>query len=724
MSEKLKNHFSEEQYKDGLLRMRVWVKLTGGDVKGAHKLAKLGLEKALEQEAKLGGIAPSWVKLSQALCAKDVQEYGAVAPSVGSVSKEAPTEKTWVEKALEVVGQRLKGVKNSLVSASMAIALLVGSTNLAVANNQPIDRQVTQQEQTMVVEDLYPGGKLRVEAQLPEGEVGAPKVDWGVESVSSQVGEYESGVDNSYWFESGDPDGKPSLRFSISGYEKDPVDGKINLKVMVENSSDSVKDPAKFMVADMSIDGAQSTMNGGTISYVYGPYKLPKDFPAHSVTEIQGKADADRKPRIELTTRDGESHSVNIDLEQIEQKLEQSQNLDYKSFAKFSVKNNNDVNMFVSWDGFPEDVKLMGLKSARAMGMSSTWTDESINDVNSMRYLLYPGQELHFEVASKNKEIPPLSFETIAPGDKVTKHLVNLSQPRNIGDMFKDFYGRATTAIFGPDEAKQKNWQEVKDSLTSWEIGNPGNYVKSIADIYGGRSTSTGAPSADFGERLKKFYNSHLKLLPSKLVTQTPRELASTMYEVSAFGFLETLLGKSPKDVVGVLTQQPSALLGGKDMTKLTPQEMTELRADINQLSSPEAFNEFLGKFIESTKLGEVNDPALEEVLNKSALDQAAEVAKSEGPAKVSKEAVDSLVTLESQDDSSQAPGFMKSIIKLLSKDPTFSPASMDYGVTNISGADEALREWGELDESISSEEKFNKTMKSRETSVTAPAVR
>lgn len=121
-----KNMFEEvatKHQKEELTRKRILNRIKSNDIAGAQKLAAPYLKKLSEIKAFNKPLPTGWVRISQALCTLDINQYGVAKGQTAEEEMEI-NDNSWIAMACKLINTRLQGIKKSLIPASMAIALM------------------------------------------------------------------------------------------------------------------------------------------------------------------------------------------------------------------------------------------------------------------------------------------------------------------------------------------------------------------------------------------------------------------------------------------------------------------------------------------------------------------------------------------------------------------------------------------------------------------------
>ena len=122
-----------------LTRLRLWAKIKAGDMKGAYKIAKPALEEILENSEISEHSKGAWSRFSRALCARDIQGHGVN----HSIKVDGPVnQESWIEQALSVVKERIRGSARALVPSAFAVALFLSPALSPTALASPSDSQL------------------------------------------------------------------------------------------------------------------------------------------------------------------------------------------------------------------------------------------------------------------------------------------------------------------------------------------------------------------------------------------------------------------------------------------------------------------------------------------------------------------------------------------------------------------------------------------------------
>jgi len=337
----VKNLFEDlaaEQKKEQLTKIRVIAKLKNNDVKGAHRLAKPYLEKIKEGLSYGEVIPPCWLRISQALCAGDISKYGI---SQGKTTR-TTTDKNWIEVAYKIVCQRLEGIKEALVPASIAMALLTQVLQPLNANAQgPSAYGATPDQLTLSEEDITAFGKLKVSASSEirddNHNVTKPELVWSLkDKINEPIPENkESKLIGSVLLKDGKKEPKLSWSITETNYNKETK--TIELKIQAKNNSKDAAPIKHFSMSDAIYEGASLKLSD-TVSQEYNKYRSPSEIPPGSSLTYSASVSKNSLPVIMFRTKDGETHTMIVKLQPIEV-LEN--NKERKSWTTYSAVNDS-----------------------------------------------------------------------------------------------------------------------------------------------------------------------------------------------------------------------------------------------------------------------------------------------------------------------------------------------------------------------------------------------
>jgi hypothetical protein len=448
-----KNLFEEiaiEQEREQLAKMKIIAKLKSNDLKGAHKLAKPYLEKINERIKYGGNIPTGWIKISQALCACDVQKNGIVKDK--NQNLEEPDSGGWIRVGYRIVVERLRGATKSLVPATLALALVTMVLQPIVTKAEtPTSYGIIPNSIVLNIEQVTGEGKLRVEAKskLPPNsqEVTKPELEWNLKErgVGKHTRDSQTKLITSTMLEHDSSAQK--ISWSLDNIYLDPSNKIIKAKLRAKNSSRLKTKIEHFSMSDADYRGCRVELSS-TVSKEFNEFRTPAEIPPKSSAVYEVDINPGSLPIIMFRSKDGETHSMILKVSSLEELQMASE---AKRWATYEAINTSYQDIKIRC--IPqEESEITQIVVERKNGNIELTPNEEI--------ILHPGNRILFEVVAPPSEHPEAVVETLSR-DSTRLYTLSSKDSENAKEKIMQTYQKILTRIFG-EGSSRISWDEIE----------------------------------------------------------------------------------------------------------------------------------------------------------------------------------------------------------------------------------------------------------------------
>lgn len=449
-----KNFFENlavEQNTENLTRIKILARIKANNLKGAQQLAKPYLQKIAISKLERNSIPSGWIKISQLLCALDIEQNGI---TQAAIQPEKPDARAWINTALEIIVKRFKGIKKSLVPASLAIALVALTGQIlqpinASAQNprhsaNPPDQILLSIQQTTAIGNLL---VKSLSVLTEKNEHTKPELQWALigrgrglrpqgeppKIIASTILEENKLVQQLSW--------------SLGAIRLDPGSDKLEVDLIAKNSSNKPATIMSFSLGEANYKGCSLELSDSTTNK-YGEHTSPTEIPAQTIAVYKISTTEQSLPTIILKTTDGETHSLLIKLPNLKDLKSQSEK---KHWATYRAQNNSlldiEIKPEVHEKSYIENIRVENKKGSTEFKMEDKPT-------------LYPNNTMDITVVTSIDLDTTLNITTSSRVGTKQYNLSNTS-PTTIDERFIKSYKKLIAMLF-PIQPEFISWEDIK----------------------------------------------------------------------------------------------------------------------------------------------------------------------------------------------------------------------------------------------------------------------